>query len=85
MADSTIPVVNKPVWIDLASSDPAASRAFYARVFGVDDVEASFATALEAGAREMMAPTAFPGGKFAIVGDPQGAAFGLHSRSRDQG
>jgi len=25
----------------------------------------------------MMPPTAFGGGRFAILGDPQGAAFGL--------
>ena len=34
MADTTIPVVTRPAWIELASSDPAASRAFYARLFG---------------------------------------------------
>ena len=34
MTDSMVPVVGTPVWIDLASSDPAASRAFYAQLFG---------------------------------------------------
>ena len=26
--------INKPIWIDLASSDPAASQAFYSKLFG---------------------------------------------------
>ena len=34
MADTTSPAANKPIWIDLASSDPAASREFYAKLFG---------------------------------------------------
>jgi len=40
MSDPRTPVsgrptwVGRPIWVELASSDPAASRAFYARVFG---------------------------------------------------
>ena len=45
--------------------------------FTVDDVDGSYRKALEAGAHEMLAPGDFPGGRFAIVSDPQGAAFGL--------
>ena len=45
-------------------------------------VDASYRTALEAGAKEMLAAKALPGGRFAIVGDPQDAAFGLHMLSR---
>jgi uncharacterized protein len=45
--------------------------------FNVADVDASFRTVLDAGGREMMPPMDFPGGRFAIVSDPQGAAFGL--------
>jgi predicted enzyme related to lactoylglutathione lyase len=40
-------------------------------------VDAGFRKAIELGAREMVAPQDFPGGRFAIVSDPQGAAFGL--------
>ncbi|HEY5112876.1 MAG TPA: VOC family protein [Coriobacteriia bacterium] len=36
MADATAAVVNKPVWVDLSSADPTASRAFYAGLFGWD-------------------------------------------------
>ncbi len=39
----------------------------------------SHKTALDAGAREMVAPMDMPGGRFSIVADPQGAAFGLIS------
>jgi predicted enzyme related to lactoylglutathione lyase len=45
--------------------------------FTVEDVDAAFRTATDAGGREMLAPQDFPGGRFAIVNDPQGAAFGL--------
>lgn len=34
MTDTTVPIVGAPVWVDLASSDAAASRTFYARLFG---------------------------------------------------
>jgi len=50
--------------------------------FGEDDIDASCRTALEAGAHEMPAPSGSPGGRFAIVSDPQGAVFGLHTLSR---
>ena len=34
MADIMTPTIYKPVWIDLSTSDPAAARDFYARLFG---------------------------------------------------
>jgi len=45
--------------------------------FNVDDVDATYRTALAQGGREVTPPQAYPGGRFAIVTDPQGAAFGL--------
>jgi predicted enzyme related to lactoylglutathione lyase len=45
--------------------------------FGVDDVDKSFKTATGAGGRELVEPMDFPGGRFAILQDPQGAVFGL--------
>jgi uncharacterized protein len=45
--------------------------------FAVGDVDKSFKTATQAGARELVSPMDFPGGRFAILSDPQGAAFGL--------
>ena len=46
-------------------------------LLAVDDVDAAFQNALSLGASEVFAPTEYPGGKFAIVTDPQGASFGL--------
>jgi predicted enzyme related to lactoylglutathione lyase len=43
----------------------------------VDDVDTSFKKAVDGGGTEMLAPQDFPGGRFAIVADPQGASFGL--------
>ena len=45
--------------------------------FNVDDVDKAFKKAKDLGAQEMLAPDDFPGGRFAIVSDPQGATFGL--------
>ena len=45
--------------------------------FGVDDVDVAFVKATNLGAAEIVAPLDFPGGRFAIVSDPQGAVFGL--------
>jgi predicted enzyme related to lactoylglutathione lyase len=34
MASTAIATANNPIWIDLSSQDPAASRAFYGKLFG---------------------------------------------------
>ncbi len=56
---------------------PAEVPSYWLVYFGVTDVDGSYQAALGAGAREMLPPRDFPGGRFAILGDPQGAAFGL--------
>jgi hypothetical protein len=56
---------------------PAQVPSYWLVYFNVDDVDAAFAKAAAAGAQEMLAPSDFPGGRFAILTDPQGAAFGL--------
>lgn len=56
---------------------PAQVPSYWQVYFDVDDVDAAFKKALDAGAHEMLPPQDFPGGRFAIVGDPQGASFGL--------
>ena len=56
---------------------PAEVPNYWMVYFGVDDVDATYRTALDAGAHEMLSPIDFPGGRLAIVSDPQGAAFGL--------
>ena len=45
--------------------------------FNVDDVDASARAAVEPGGRELVAAIDFPGGRMAIVSDPEGASFGL--------
>ena len=34
MAQAKTAIANKVVWVDLSSSDPAASRDFYSKLFG---------------------------------------------------
>ena len=56
---------------------PAGTPSYWLIYFTVDDVDASFKKARDLGAGEMVAPMDMPGGRFAIVSDPQGAAFGI--------
>ena len=56
---------------------PAEVPSYWLVYFAVEDVDAKFARALALGGHEMLGPTEFPGGRFAIVSDPEGAAFGL--------
>jgi len=56
---------------------PAGTPSYWLVYFGVDNVRATFDNAIGLGARELVAPQSYPGGEFAIVSDPQGAAFGL--------
>jgi predicted enzyme related to lactoylglutathione lyase len=61
---------------------PAEIPSYWMVYFSVDDVDVSFAKALNDGAHELLAPMDFPGGRFAILSDPQGAVFGLHRITR---
>ena len=36
MAQVATSVINKPAWVDLSTTDPAAARGFYSTVFGWD-------------------------------------------------
>jgi len=56
---------------------PAQVPSYWMVYFNVDDVDAAFRKAIDGGAKEMLAPDDYPGGRFAILTDPQGAAFGL--------
>jgi predicted enzyme related to lactoylglutathione lyase len=55
----------------------ASVPSYWMPYFGVTDVDEAFKRALQAGGSEMVSPQNFPGGRFAIVSDPQGASFGL--------
>ena len=61
---------------------PAQVPSYWQVYFAVDDVDAAFQKALDLGATEVFAPADYPGGRFAIVTDPQGASFGLLKTSR---
>lgn len=41
------------------------------------DVDEAYRKAMDLGARGLVAPQEYPGGKFAVISDPQGASFGL--------
>ncbi len=56
---------------------PAEVPGYWQVYFAVEDVDSTFRKAIDAGAREMVPPQDFPGGRFAIVNDPQGASLGL--------
>ncbi|MDQ6681998.1 MAG: VOC family protein [Chloroflexota bacterium] len=56
---------------------PANVPSYWAAYFGTDDVDATYRKAIELGGREMLAPQDYPGGRFAILSDPQGATFAL--------
>jgi predicted enzyme related to lactoylglutathione lyase len=56
---------------------PAGVPNYWQIYVNVDDVDAAFKKATSLGATEMMAPQDFPGGRFAIITDPQGASLGL--------
>lgn len=58
---------------------PAEVPSYWMPYFIVADLDATFKTAIGAGGTELVAPSDFPGGRFAILQDPQGAAFGLMS------
>lgn len=56
---------------------PAEVPSYWLVYFSVDDVDSAFTKATEGGAQELVAPQDFPGGRFAVLRDPQGATFGL--------
>jgi predicted enzyme related to lactoylglutathione lyase len=70
--------------MDMGSNAPAQMPNFWLVYFSVDDVDKVTKKATAAGAKEMMAPQDFPGGRFSVLTDPQGATFGLLKMSRAQ-
>ncbi len=58
---------------------PKEVPSYWMVYFGADDVDKAHKKAVDLGGREMLPPQDFPGGRFSILMDPQGAAFGLMS------
>lgn len=56
---------------------PPEVPSYWMPYFNAESVEKAFERAIELGATELVAPSDMPGGRFAIVRDPQGATFGL--------
>jgi predicted enzyme related to lactoylglutathione lyase len=63
--------------MEMNSMVPAQVPSYWQVYFTVDDIDKSHKAAVEHGAKEMLAPQDFPGGRFSILSDPQGASFGL--------
>lgn len=63
--------------MEMNTAVPAEVPSYWLVYFNVDDVDGAFKKAVGAGAKEMLTPQDFPGGRFAILTDPQGASFGL--------
>lgn len=58
---------------------PKEVPSYWMVYIGTKDVDASHKKAVGLGAQEMVPPSDFPGGRFSILSDPQGAMFGLLS------
>ena len=56
---------------------PAEVPSYWMPYFNVENVDEAFKRAIGLGATELVSPSDMPGGRFAIVMDPQGASFGL--------
>jgi hypothetical protein len=56
---------------------PAEVPAHWLVYFGVDDTDATVAKATELGASVLVPPTDIPPGRFAVLGDPDGATFAV--------
>ena len=61
---------------------PKEVPSYWMVYFTVADVDKSHKKAIDLGAQEMVPPQDFPGGRFSILSDPQGAMIGLMNMSR---
>jgi predicted enzyme related to lactoylglutathione lyase len=62
---------------DMPQGMPPGVPSFWLAYFNVTDVDATASRAAELGGSVMAPPMDFPGGRFAIIVDPQGGSFGL--------
>ena len=61
---------------------PSSVPSYWMVYFNTDDIDRTFQQALQAGAKEVVPPQDYPGGRFAILSDPHGATFGLFKSAR---
>jgi predicted enzyme related to lactoylglutathione lyase len=62
---------------EMSPAVPPEVPSYWQIYFAVQDVDAGCRKALDLGASPMVEPQDFPGGRFAILSDPQGAGFGV--------
>ncbi|HYI21992.1 MAG TPA: VOC family protein [Candidatus Limnocylindrales bacterium] len=63
---------------EMSPEIPAEVPSYWQVYFKVDDVDDTFRRATDLGASPMVPPSDYPGGRFAILVDPQGASFAIH-------
>lgn len=63
--------------MEMSDMQPKEIPSYWMIYFGTADVDKAHKKAVGLGATELVPPQDFPGGRFSIVSDPQGAAFGL--------
>jgi len=61
---------------------PGEVPAYWLVYFAVDDVDAEARRAVELGGNQLVPPQDYPGGRFAVLIDPQGAAFAIFKSAR---
>jgi hypothetical protein len=69
---------------EMAPTAPQSMPNHWLVYFNVDDVATAAKKAVSLGARELVAPQSYGGGDFAVLADPQGAAFGLFKSTSAQ-
>jgi predicted enzyme related to lactoylglutathione lyase len=63
--------------MEMNSMVPAQVPSYWQVYFTVADVDKTHKKAVHLGAKEMLEPQEFPGGRFSILSDPQGATIAL--------
>lgn len=63
--------------LEMPAMVPQQVPSYWLVYFAVDDVDKAHKKAVDMGGKEMLPPQDYPGGRYSIVADPQGAAFGL--------
>ena len=58
---------------------PKEVPSYWMPYFGARDVDKAHEKAIDLGGKELVPPSDFPGGRFSILSDPQGATFGIMS------
>jgi predicted enzyme related to lactoylglutathione lyase len=63
---------------------PKEVPSYWLVYFGAVDVDKTHKKAVDLGGKELLPPSDFPGGRFSILTDPQGASFGILSTDPGQ-